>query len=120
MPDIKVEPKSLRAAAGHGEEMYSGMGTAIGDLSAHHQGVPGQTDGSDFAAELMKVQRAWHDRLNDVGAECGSIAVALRLTADAYEKNDTETADSFKQNSVRSAVSRSAAPSAARHDSPFG
>ncbi|MFF4950833.1 hypothetical protein [Streptomyces chattanoogensis] len=110
LPDINVEPKSLRAAADHGEEMYAGMGIAISDLSAHHQGVPGQTDGLGFAAELMKVHRAWHDRLNDVGKECGSIAVGLKVIADTYEKNEEATTQSFNRSPAQSA----------HHASPFG
>ncbi|MEU9485326.1 type VII secretion target [Streptomyces decoyicus] len=121
MSGTKVDPKSLRAAAVHAEEMQAGMGTAVGDLNAQHQGVPGQAEGFEFAGELLRTHQSWHDRLNDVRKECGEIARSLRGSADTYEKNDEETARSFTRNPENSAVVvRPAAQNAARHDSPFG
>ncbi|MEU9122513.1 type VII secretion target [Streptomyces sp. NPDC048506] len=121
MSTSKVNPSVLRAAAGHGEEMQAGLGTALGGLNAHHQGVSGQTEGFEFAEELMRTHQAWHERLNDVRKECGEIARSLRDSADNYEKNDEATAQSFTRPAAGSSVSvRPAMQSAARFDSPFG
>ncbi|WP_158713139.1 hypothetical protein [Streptomyces sp. NRRL S-1813] len=53
----KVDPKSLRAAAVHGEEMQAGIGNALGSLSAQHQGLPGQAPGFEFADELLRTHQ---------------------------------------------------------------
>ncbi|MFB7632124.1 type VII secretion target [Streptomyces sp. NPDC056149] len=121
MSTSKVDPKALRTAATHGEEMQAGLGTGLGNLDAHHQGVRGQTEGFQFVAELMKTQQSWHDRLSDVRKECGEVARSLRGSADNYEKNDEATAKSFTRPGAGSSVAvRPAAQSAARFNSPFG
>ncbi|MFF4603712.1 type VII secretion target [Streptomyces sp. NPDC001339] len=121
MSTNKVDPAALRTAATHGEEMYAGLGTALDSLNAHHQSVPGQTQGFEFAAELLRTHQSWHDRLSDVRKECGQVAQSLRASADNYQKNDEETARSFTRPAAGSSVSvRPAAQSAARFDSPFG
>lgn len=116
-----VDPAALRAAAVHGEEMQAGVGTALGSLTAHHQAVPGQTEGFEFADELLRTHKSWQERLSDVRKECGEVARSLRDSADNYEKNDEETARSFTRPAAGSSVSvRPAKQSAARFDSPFG
>ncbi len=121
MSTTNVDPSALRAAAVHGEEMQAGVGTALGSLNGHHQAVPGQTVGFEFAVELLRTQKSWHERLNDVGKESGEVARSLRSSADNYEKNDEETANAFTRPAAGSSVSvRPAMQSAARHDSPFG
>ncbi|MFB6438276.1 WXG100 family type VII secretion target [Streptomyces sp. NPDC056411] len=121
MSTNKVDPTVLRAAAGQGEELHAGVGTALGSLHAHHQGVPGQTEGFEFADELMRTRQAWHDRISDVRKECGEVARSLRDSADNYEKNDEATAKSFARPAAAGSVSvRPATQSAAGSDSPFG
>ncbi|WP_407287124.1 type VII secretion target [Streptomyces sp. BP-8] len=121
MSTTNVDPAALRAAAVHGEEMQAGVGTALSSLNAHHQAVPGQAEGFAFVQDLLRTQKAWHERLNDVRKESGEIARSLRSSADNYEKNDEETANAFTRPAVGSSVSvRPAMQSAARHDSPFG
>lgn len=78
--DTKVDPKALRAAAAHGDEMQAGVGTAVGNLNSQHQGVLGEADGAEFAEELMKTHRSWHDRLGDIRKECEEIARSLRAS----------------------------------------
>ncbi|WP_185994134.1 type VII secretion target [Streptomyces benahoarensis] len=118
MPDTDVQPKTLRTAAGQGEEMQSGVASAISALNAHHQGLPGQTAGFSFAQQLMRTQHSWQARLGDVRNECGDVAQSLRKSADNYETNDDNTARSFTQRSESLAMVRPAAQS--RHNSPFG
>lgn len=116
--DTKVDPKALRAAASHGDEMQAGVGTAVGNLNSQHQGVPGEADGAEFAVELMKTLRSWHDRLGDVRKETVDITQSLRTSADNYEKNDERTSASFKR--PGKAEGPPVARIAASHDNPFG
>ncbi|MFB6568383.1 type VII secretion target [Streptomyces noursei] len=111
MSTTNVDPAALRAAAGQSEEMQAGVGTALGGLSAHHQAIPGQTEGLDMVRELLKTHQSWHDRLEDVKKECAEVARSLRATAGNYEHNDEQTAKSF---------TRPATQSTARHATPFG
>lgn len=121
MSTTNVDPAALRAAAVHSEEMQAGIGTALGSLNAHHHAVPAQTEGFEFAAELLRTHKSWHERLSDVRKESGEVARSLRSSADNYEKNDEETANAFTRPAAGSSVSvRPAMQSAARHDSPFG
>ncbi|MFF2812085.1 type VII secretion target [Streptomyces sp. NPDC058000] len=121
MSTNKVNPTALRTAATHSEEMQAGVGTALGSLNAHHQGITGQAEGFEFTGELMRTHQSWHERLSDVQKECGEVARSLRESADNYEKNDEATAQSFTRPAAGSSVSaRPAMQSAARFDSPFG
>ncbi|MFD8326149.1 hypothetical protein [Streptomyces lydicus] len=120
MSGVKANPKALRTAAGPGEEMQSGLGAAVGNLNAQHQGVAGETGGFEFSGELMRTLQSWHDRLGDVKKECGEVAHSLRGTADNYEQNDEQTANAFRPAAGTSVSVRPAMQSAARYDSPFG
>ncbi|GGW88360.1 hypothetical protein [Streptomyces noursei] len=120
MSTTNVDPAVLRAAAGHSEEMQAGVGTALGSLSAHHQSVPGQTEGLDLTGELLRTHQSWHDRLDDVRRECGEVARSLRASVDNYERNDEKTANSFTRPAGNSPSARPATQNTARHTSPFG
>ncbi|WP_107095042.1 type VII secretion target [Streptomyces chattanoogensis] len=118
--DVKADPKLLRDAAVHGEQIQAGVANAVGNLNAQHQGVPGQMEGFEFDRVLLRVLRSWQDRLSDVRKECAEVSQSLRLTADEYEKTDEANAQSFKQQGASAPVVRPASLNSARHDSPFG
>jgi uncharacterized protein YukE len=117
----KVKPESLRNAAKQSDEAESGTGVTISQLDAAHAGVPGQTVGFSFAEELLQVQCSWESRLRAVKEKCGSVSEMLRQTADNYEKNEAETADSFKATKTGSGdTSAVKTTSASVSVNPFG